>query len=214
MCRGWGRSPSDCSRTGHCPGLSKSFAGLDEDWFILLGDCRSTASAGPVPSMSIECRDQFKSWACASLLVVIALAPIPIQPVAAQSSNVQNASIWGAMFKSQVEKCWKKPAPVGDEAANMKVVLEIRLTREGRLVEQPLVSSESSPTASDYSKAYQKSALRAIAECQPYTLPVEYYDQWKYFMPVFLEISVSPKGKGKQPAGLFDARTRSICRGC
>jgi hypothetical protein len=96
----------------------------------------------------------------------------------------------------------------------MKVALEINLTREGVLVGQPLVSSESSPTASDYSQAYQKSTLRAITECQPYTLPIEYYDQWKHFMPVFLEMPVSPKGKGKPAAGLFDTRTPSICRGC
>jgi hypothetical protein len=96
----------------------------------------------------------------------------------------------------------------------MKVVLEINLTREGMLVGQPLVSSESSPTASDYSQAYQKSALRAITECQPYTLPIEYFDQWRHFMPVFLEMPVSPKGKGKPAAALFDGRTPSICRGC
>jgi len=71
----------------------------------------------------------------------------------------------------------------------MKVVIEISLTREGRLVGQPLVSSEeSSPTTSDYSKAYQKSTLQAIAECQPYTLPAEYYEQWKHFVPVFVEV--------------------------
>jgi hypothetical protein len=96
----------------------------------------------------------------------------------------------------------------------MKVVLEIRLTREGRLVGEPLVSPESSPTASDSSKTYQKSALQAITECQPYTLPTEYYDNWKHFMPVFYAVPVPLKDKGKRPAGLFDTRTPSICRGC
>jgi hypothetical protein len=165
--------------------------------------------------MPIECTDRSKAWVLTRLIVVlaVALAAIPIRPAMAQS-NVHNASIWAPMFKSQVERCWKKPAPVGDEVANMKVVLEISLTREGRLVGQPLVSSESSPTASDYSQAYQKSALRAITECQPYTLPTEYYDQWKHFIPVFLELPVPPKEKGKPAAGLFDTRTRSICRGC
>jgi hypothetical protein len=161
-----------------------------------------------------RCTDRFKAWVPTSLVILaVALAAIPIQPAMAQS-NVHNASIWAPMFRSQVERCWKKPATVGDEVANMKVVLEISLTREGRLVGQPLVSSESSPTASDYSQAYQKSALRAITECQPYTLPIEYYDQWKHFIPVFLELPVPPKEKGKPAAGLFDTRTRSICRGC
>src|ERR1700748_100640 len=136
----------------------------------------------PPPSMFLECRDRYKSWASARFIVV-ALASIPIPPAAAQG-NANSASVWAPMFRSQVERCWKRPASVGDEAANMKVVLEINLTPEGMLVGQPLVSSESSPTASDYSQAYQKSALRAIIECQPYTLPIEYHDQWKHFIPV------------------------------
>jgi len=164
--------------------------------------------------MPIEGADQSKAWVLTCLIVLAAvLSAIPIQPVMAQS-NVRNASIWGPMFKSQVERCWKKPALFGDEAGNIKVVLEISLTREGKLVGQPLVSSESSPTASDFSKAYQENALRAVIKCQPYTLPAEDYDQWKHFMPVFLELPVPPKEKGGRPAGLFDTRTPSICRGC
>jgi|SRR4051794_11004979 hypothetical protein len=163
--------------------------------------------------MPIECTDGPKAWVLTSLVLTVALAAISIQPVMAQST-VHNASTWGSMFISQVERCWKKPTLVGDEVANMKVVIEVRLTREGRLVGEPLVSSESSPTASDSSKAYQKNALRAITECQPYTLPAEYYDEWKHFMPVFLPLPVPLKEKGKPAAGLFDTRTPSICRGC
>jgi hypothetical protein len=96
----------------------------------------------------------------------------------------------------------------------MKVVFEINLTREGRLVGQPLVSSESSPTASEYSKAYREGALQAIIKCQPYTLPAEDYDKWKHFMPAFIELPVPPKERGKPAVGLFDTRTPSICRGC
>jgi colicin import membrane protein len=163
--------------------------------------------------MPIECTDRSKALVLTSLVLAAALAAISIQPVMAQG-NVHNASTWGAMFTSQVEKCWKKPTLVGDEATNIKVVIEIRPTREGRLVGEPLVSSESSPTASDFSKAYQKNALRAITECQPYTLPAKYYEEWKYFMSVFLPSPVPLKENGKPAAGLFDTRTPSICRGC
>lgn len=164
--------------------------------------------------MPTERTGRSKAWMLTSLIVLaVALAAICIQPVLAQS-NVHNASIWGPIFRSQVERCWKKPASAGDEVANMKVVLEIRLTREGRLIGEPLVSSQGSSTASDSSKAYQKKALRAITECQPYTLPAEYYDEWKQFMPVFFELPVPPKEKGKPADGLFDTRTPSICRGC
>jgi hypothetical protein len=164
--------------------------------------------------MPIERTDRSKAWVLTSLIILaVAHAAISIQPVMAQS-NVKNSSIWGPMFKSQVERCWKKSTLVGDEVANMKVVLEIRLTRQGRLVGEPLVSSESSLTASDFSKAYQKNALRAITECQPYTLPAESYDEWKHFMPVFLPLPVPLNERGKPAAGLFDTRTPSICRGC
>jgi colicin import membrane protein len=164
--------------------------------------------------MPIEDNDQSQGWVLSCLVVLAAaLSAIAIQPAMAQSKG-QNALTWGAMFTSQVERCWKKPALVSHEEANMKVVLEINLTREGKLVGQPLVSSESSPTASAFSKAYQENALRAIVQCQPYSLPAEDYDQWKHFMPVFIGRPVHPDDKGKRPAGLFDTRTPSICRGC
>ena len=41
--------------------------------------------------------------------------------------------------------------------------------------------------ATPYLKVYQESALRAIFECQPYRLPAAYFDEWKYFAPVFTE---------------------------
>ena len=36
---------------------------------------------------------------------------------------------------------------------------------------------------------YQESAMRAIIECQPYKLPAAYFDEWKYFLPAFQELS-------------------------
>ena len=29
--------------------------------------------------------------------------------------------------------------------------------------------------------------MRAIIECQPYNLPAAYFDEWKFFEPVFTE---------------------------
>lgn len=72
-------------------------------------------------------------------------------------------------------------------------------------MEQPLPES---PATSDYATAYQKSAIKALNECQPYSLPIEYYDEWKHFAPVFSE------RKGKAADGLLFGLTPSICRGC
>ena len=94
-----------------------------------------------------------------------------------------NSATWGAMFKQQVERCWKKPYG-GIEAQQTEAVFEIKLKRDGTLESQPV--PEGTP-ATPYLRVYQESALRAIIECQPYRLPAAFFDEWKYFAPVFTE---------------------------
>jgi len=94
-----------------------------------------------------------------------------------------NSATWGAMFKSQVERCWKKPYG-GIEAQQTEAAFIIRLKRDGTLEGMPV--PEGTPST-PYLRVYQESALRAIIECQPYKLPAAYFDEWKYFSPVFTE---------------------------
>jgi colicin import membrane protein len=94
-----------------------------------------------------------------------------------------NSATWGAMFQSQVERCWKKPFG-GIESQNPEAVFEIKLKRDGTLESAPV--AEGSPST-PYLRVYQESALRAIIECQPYNLPAAFFDEWKYFSPVFTE---------------------------
>jgi outer membrane biosynthesis protein TonB len=94
-----------------------------------------------------------------------------------------NSATWGAMFQSQVERCWKKPFG-GIESQNPEAVFEIKLKRDGTLESAPV--PEGSPST-PYLRVYQESALRAIIECQPYNLPAAFFDEWKYFSPVFTE---------------------------
>jgi outer membrane biosynthesis protein TonB len=94
-----------------------------------------------------------------------------------------NSATWGAMFQSQVERCWKKPYG-GIESQNPEAAFAIRLKRDGTLEGMPV--PEGTP-ATPYLRVYQESALRAIIECQPYNLPAAYFDDWKYFVPVFTE---------------------------
>ncbi len=94
-----------------------------------------------------------------------------------------NSATWGSMFKSQVERCWKKPYG-GIESQNPEAAFSIRLKRDGTLEGMPV--PEGTP-ATPYLRVYQESALRAIIECQPYNLPAAYFDEWKYFAPVFTE---------------------------
>jgi len=101
----------------------------------------------------------------------------------AKGTAADNSATWGAMFKSQVERCWKKPYG-GIEAQQSEAAFEIRLKRDGTLEGMPV--PEGTP-ATPYLRVYQESALRAIIECQPYNLPAAYFDEWKYFAPVFTE---------------------------
>ncbi|MGO9356910.1 MAG: cell envelope integrity protein TolA [Xanthobacteraceae bacterium] len=101
----------------------------------------------------------------------------------AKGKAADNSATWGALFKSQVERCWKKPYG-GIEAQQTEVTFSIRLKRDGTLEGMPV--PEGTP-ATPYLRVYQESALRAIIECQPYNLPAAYFDEWKYFAPVFTE---------------------------
>jgi hypothetical protein len=101
----------------------------------------------------------------------------------AHGKAADNSATWGAMFKSQVERCWKKPYG-GIEAQMVEAEFSIKLKRDGSLEATPAaMGAPSTP----YLRVYQESALRAIIECQPYNLPAAYFDEWKYFSPVFTE---------------------------
>jgi outer membrane biosynthesis protein TonB len=101
----------------------------------------------------------------------------------AKGKAADNSATWGALFKSEVERCWKKPYG-GIESQNPEVAFTIKLKRDGTLEGMPV--PEETP-ATPYLRVYQESALRAIIECQPYSLPAAYFEEWKYFTPVFTE---------------------------
>jgi outer membrane biosynthesis protein TonB len=100
-----------------------------------------------------------------------------------KGTAADNSATWGAMFKQQVERCWKKPYG-GIESQKPQAAFAIRLKRDGTLEGSPV--PEGAP-ATPYLRVYQESALRAIIECQPYKLPAALYEEWKYFAPVFKE---------------------------
>jgi outer membrane biosynthesis protein TonB len=101
----------------------------------------------------------------------------------AKGTAADNSATWGAMFQRQVERCWKKPYG-GIESQKPEIAFAIRLKRDGTLEGSPV--PEGVP-ATPYLRVYQESALRAILECQPYKLPANLYEEWKYFAPVFKE---------------------------
>jgi outer membrane biosynthesis protein TonB len=101
----------------------------------------------------------------------------------AKGKAADNSATWGALFQSQVEVCWKKPYG-GIEAPKSEAAFTIKLKRDGTLEGMPV--PEGTP-ATPYLRVYQESALRAIIECQPYKLPAAFFEEWKFFTPVFTE---------------------------
>ena len=101
----------------------------------------------------------------------------------AHGKAADNSATWGSMFKQQVERCWKKPYG-GIESQKPEAAFAIRLKRDGTLEGMPV--PEGAP-GTPYLRVYQESALRAIIECQPYRLPAAFFEEWKYFAPVFTE---------------------------
>jgi outer membrane biosynthesis protein TonB len=96
-----------------------------------------------------------------------------------------NSASWGAMFQDQVNRCWKKPYGGIESHDDPQIVIDVKLKRDGTLEASPLPETATQPTP--YLRVYQESALRAIIECQPYKLPAAFFDEWKYFAPVFHE---------------------------
>jgi colicin import membrane protein len=97
--------------------------------------------------------------------------------------SADNSATWGAMFKQQVERCWKKPYG-GIEAQQIQASFDIRLKQDGTLETMPVPLPG---TNTPYFRVYQESARRAIIECQPYNLPAGFFNEWKFFEPVFTE---------------------------
>ncbi|MHC6151702.1 cell envelope integrity TolA family protein [Bradyrhizobium elkanii] len=101
----------------------------------------------------------------------------------AKGKAADNSATWGAMFRQQVERCWKKPYG-GIEAQMAEAVFSIHLKRDGTLEGMPVVVGNAK---TPYLRVYQESGLRAIIECQPYRLPPAFFEEWQFFEPAFTE---------------------------
>lgn len=99
----------------------------------------------------------------------------------AKGKSADNSATWGALFKEQVLRCWKKPYG-GIEAQRAEAEFSIKLKRDGTLEAMP--AAQTAP-ASPFQRVFQESGLRAIIDCAPYRLPPAFFEEWKYFNPVF-----------------------------
>ena len=101
----------------------------------------------------------------------------------AKGTAADNSATWGALFRQQVERCWKKPYG-GIETRNFVAIFTIKLKSDGTLESTPApMGGNNSPAF----RAYQESAQRGIIACQPYKLPAAFFEEWKFFEGAFDE---------------------------
>jgi outer membrane biosynthesis protein TonB len=77
-------------------------------------------------------------------------------------------------FRQQISRCWTPPVG-GLGGEEIVVKLHIELKQDGTLVRAPeLANSSSSP----FFTAAADAAMRAVFQCQPYTMPAEKFSLW------------------------------------
>jgi outer membrane biosynthesis protein TonB len=83
-------------------------------------------------------------------------------------------------IQAQVAPCWNPPIG-GADVRRMTVVIRADYARDGRVVGQPSVVSQTGATVgnADYSRAFAETARRAVLRCSPLKLPPKLYDMWK-----------------------------------
>jgi outer membrane biosynthesis protein TonB len=99
----------------------------------------------------------------------------------AKGKAADNSATWGALFKDQVLRCWKKPYG-GIEAQRVEAEFSIKLKKDGTLEAMPMAQTSPSTT---FQRVFLESGLRAIIECAPYRLPQAFFEEWRFFNPVF-----------------------------
>jgi len=78
-------------------------------------------------------------------------------------------------LRARIAQCWNPP-PGGLGAGQIVVKLRLKLNEDGTLVGYPTVANSGS---SPFFQAAADSAVRAVYQCQPYTLPSDKYALWR-----------------------------------
>ena len=78
-------------------------------------------------------------------------------------------------LRARIAQCWSVP-PGGLGAEQIVVKLRLQLNEDGTLVGYPTVANSGS---SPFFQAAADSAVRAVYQCQPYSLPSDKYALWR-----------------------------------
>jgi colicin import membrane protein len=90
---------------------------------------------------------------------------------------------WKGAFAAAVRRCFNFPYN-GMNADQFEVDIDIQMQPDGRVASQPVVIGVRGPSKS-IADALGESARRAVEQCQPYALPKDQYQTWKYIPMTF-----------------------------
>jgi len=98
---------------------------------------------------------------------------------AAGPGTAMTASL-SAMAASHLRTCMRSNADAPSDL-DLRVTIEVRLERNGRLSTQPRLIDEARimNSSNSYLRVAADRALRGAVECQPYPLPPEHYQNWR-----------------------------------
>jgi hypothetical protein len=120
----------------------------------------------------------------AAIPMLLDLPNAPERGFDSEATSVANLSAdERTAFKAQLRKCWKLPGQVASQAT--RVVLRVYLRRDARLAGEPVLIEAS---ASRDGPIVMHAAMRALKDCQPFSLPPDRYTEWKV-----LDLSFTPQ---------------------
>jgi hypothetical protein len=95
-------------------------------------------------------------------------------PLSAEASRALSAEI-----RRQIKPFWR--APTGVDADKLVTQLRWRLNPDGTLSAAPALLNQSGKTASNQpqQQLHVEAAIRAVRAAAPFTLPPDFYDNWK-----------------------------------
>lgn len=107
----------------------------------------------------------------------------PKKPVHGQSSGKELTMAVNEIdaLRAKIAQCWSPP-PGGLGADAIIVKVRLQLNEDGSLVGYPSVANSGD---SPFFQAAADSAVRAVYQCQPYTLPSDKYSVWRDMILTF-----------------------------
>lgn len=106
-------------------------------------------------------------------------------PAAATAAEVKRSI--DVAIDGKILPFWRRNVPSGIDIDQLRVVLRIQLSRDGRVMSVAQVGELTGQTDSNapQQKLFVERAERSIRQAAPFDLPDEYYDQWKVWDVTF-----------------------------